>query len=166
MGRPMADQKISIAALLSEDLIRTQMAASDKVVMMEDLVQELCAVKAMKDPKGLLEQMLQREKGINTTLDSGLSLPHARIDGLTDIAAILGLLSKPLPDPKWEQSPIRAMFLFFSPNRPEAYSQQLQLLRSIALLFNEAFLDRLLASETPAQALALIRDQEATLARG
>jgi len=154
---------VSVAGLLSERLIRTGLAASGKADLMDALVRELCEVKRLSEPDKLLEQVLKREQGISTTLDTGLSLPHARIDGLPDVAAILGFPTKPISDPKIEDCPIRAMFLFFSPNRPEAYAQQLQLLRSIALLFDEAFLNQLVAAATPFEALELIRRQESSI---
>ena len=151
---------VSIAGLLSDRLIRTGLRSTDKGALMRYLVEELCAVKSIPHSGLLLDNILKREQGINTTLDTGLSLPHARVDGLPDTAAILGLPAEPVLDPKFDQSPIRAMLLFFSPNRPEAYAQQLQLLRSIALLFDGNFLDRLLTSATPAEALILIRREE------
>ncbi len=154
----------SIANLLSKDLIRVRLPQRDKQGLMKYLVQDLCTAKSLADSQQLLDVILKREVGgITTTLDSGLSLPHARIDGLAETTAILGLPSEPIPDPTQSEFPIRAMFLFFSPNRQEVYSQQLLLLRSIAMLFQNNFLDELLRATSPEQVLKLILDRETSI---
>lgn len=154
----------SVARLLSKDLIRIHLVYSDKNGLMEYLMRELCAVKALENPRLLREAMLKREsEGIATTLDTGLSLPHARIAGLKEVFAILGLLATPLADPRQADAPIRGMLLFFSPDLPEATSRHLYLLRSIALLFQDVFLDELVKAGSPEQALLLIQQREASL---
>ena len=152
---------VSIGGLLTEELVVFRPPAQNKEQLIETLVAKLCAVKGLGDPSPFFHKVLEREGGISTTLDTGLRLPHARVDGISDISTILGLLPQGLPDPKQPDLPIRAMFLFFSPTRQEAVRQHLQLLRSVAALFQAPFIDELLKSPDPAAVLQLIRSREA-----
>jgi PTS system nitrogen regulatory IIA component len=154
----------SIASLLNLNLIRIHLPQRDKNALMTQLVNDLCSVKSFANRQNLLHVMVQREKeGVATTLDTGLSLPHARIDGLAEPAAILGVPARPIADPLQPNLPIRAMFLFFTPNQTEAYGRQLRLLRSIAKLFRREFLDRLVGADSSEEILNMIVQQETSL---
>lgn len=162
-GEPVAGvtpKGVLISKVLNEELILVIDDLKDKNQVMDKLVNRLCKVRALGDPAPLLRKVLEREQGISTTLDTGLSLPHARVEGVPDIATILGLVPKGIPDPKQPELTIRAMFLFFSPSRQDAFTRHLHLLRSVSSLFQPAFIDALLGAGTPAKALELIRKQE------
>ncbi|MDE2291618.1 MAG: PTS sugar transporter subunit IIA, partial [Elusimicrobia bacterium] len=124
------------------------------------LVKELCSKASLGDPAPFLARVLEREQGISTTLDTGLAVPHARMDGISDIAAILGLVPQGLPDPKQPDLVIRAVFLFFSPNRQEAFTQHLHLLRGVSTLFQPPLIEALLGDPSPAAAMRAIRARE------
>lgn len=151
---------ISVGKLLTEELVLFLPDVKDKNQAIDKLVAKLCKVRDLGEPAPMLRKVLDREQGISTTLDTGLSLPHARVDDVQDIATILGLLPVGIPDPKQPELTIRAIFLFFSPNRQDAFTRHLHLLRSVSSLFQPAFIDQLLASQTPAKALEAIRKQE------
>jgi len=156
---PAAAAAIPISKLLTEELILFFPEAKEKSQVIDKLVNKLAKARGLGDPAPLLREVLRREQGISTTLDTGLSLPHARVD-VPDIAVILGLTPQGIPDPKQPDMTIRAMFLFFSPSRQEAFTRHLHLLRSVASLFQPAFIEQLLAAAAPAKALELIRKQE------
>ncbi len=158
---PAHSKQVWISRLLSEELILIRPPARDKDQLLRGLVDRLCSVRGLGDPAPLLAKVLEREQGISTTLDTGLSLPHARLDAASQIVAVLGLVPGGLIDPKQPDLPIRAMFLFFSPNKQEAFSRHLQLLRGVAALFQPPFLDQLLAQSSPSEVLELIRRKEA-----
>ena len=107
-----------------------------------------------------LFDQLEREQGISTTLDTGLSLPHARMDGIDGILAGMSILKTPIPDPKQADLTIRVVFLFFSPNKPEAFPLHLQLLRGVSSLFQPALIDQLTSAAGPAAALELVKKIE------
>ena len=64
------------------------------------------------------------------------------------------------PDPKQADLSIRVVFLFFSPNKREAFPLHLQLLRGVSSLFQPSLIDQLTAAAGPAEALALVRKIE------
>jgi hypothetical protein len=82
------------------------------------------------------------------------------MDGIDGILAGLAILKTPIPDPKQADLAIRVVFLFFSPNKPEAFPVHLQLLRGVSSLFQPALIDQLTAAAGPAEALALVRKIE------
>lgn len=156
-----ARKALSIGRILREDLVVTPPAGLDKDGLIAFLVKELCAKAGLGAPEAYLAKVLEREQGISTTLDTGLAVPHARMDNLPEICAILGLVPQGLPDPKHPDLAIRAVFLFFSPNRQEAFTQHLHLLRGVSQLFQPALIDAILRDPAPAAVVKAIRDKEA-----
>ncbi len=155
-----SSKNVSLSRILSEKLIIVSDNGLSKDKLIEHLVRELCVCRNLGDSAPFLSKVLEREKGISTTLDTGLAVPHARMDNLSEIAAVLALLPKGMADPKQPDLTIRAMFLFFSPNRQEAFTQHLHLLRGVSSMFQPAFIDEILKAENSAAVLRLIVSQE------
>lgn len=162
--RPSASpaKGVSIGRLIGEQSVVMIPPGQDKEQAVSLLVRRLCELQGLGEPGPFLAKILEREQGISTTLDTGLAVPHARMDGIASIAAVLGLLSHGLPDPKQPDLTIRAMFLFFSPNRQDAFTQHLHLLRGVSALFQASFIDELLKQGSPAAVAALIRSKESS----
>lgn len=159
---PPPRKALSIGRILREDLVVVPPPGLDKDGLIAFLVKDLCAKAGLGAPEGFLAKVLEREQGISTTLDTGLAVPHARMDNLPEICAVLGLVPSGLKDPKHPDLSIRAVFLFFSPNRQEAFTQHLHLLRGVSTLFQPALIDAILADPSPAAVLKAIRDKEAS----
>ena len=153
-------QGLKIAPLLSEDVILFPTSAEDKTSVLKALTAAVCRKAGLTDPERFLAKVEEREQGISTTLDTGLSLPHARMDGIEGILAGMAVLKAPISDPKQSDLPIRVVFLFFSPNKQEAFPLHLQLLRGVSSLFQPALIEKLTAAVGPAEALALVRKLE------
>lgn len=149
-----------ISRLLADELVVVVPKDLGKEQLVEMLVRRLCEHRSLGDPGPFLAKVLEREQGISTTLDTGLAVPHARMDGLESIVAILGLVPHGLQDPKAPDLVIRAMFLFFSPNRQEVFTQHLHLLRGVSALFQPDFIDVMLSAQSGAEAVRLIRVKE------
>jgi len=159
-GASAGTKKISVSLLLDEDLILLGPDGVDKDKMIGLLAERLCSKLELGEAKPFLAKVLEREQGISTTLDTGLAIPHARMDGLDRIVAAMGLVPKGMPDPKQPDLTIRAMFLFFSPNRQDSFSQHLHLLRGVSSLMQPEFIDQLLVDPSGAAVLKKIRQQE------
>lgn len=133
----------------------------DKNGLVELLVRKLCQDLELGDPQAFLTKVLEREQGISTTLDTGLSLPHARMDSIKNIVAALALVPHGIVDPAQNDLTIRLMFLFFSSNRSEMLPLHLQLLRGVSSLFQPAVIEKVSSAGTSAAALEIIRKVEA-----
>ena len=156
-----AAKGMKVSAILSEDTVLFPPEGHDKAAVLQSLAAAVCGKAGIGDWAVFLAKVQEREQGISTTLDTGLSLPHARMDGIPGILAGMAVLKKPIPDPKQPDLAIRVMFLFFSPNKQEAFPMHLQLLRGVSSLFQPALIDQLTASSGPAAALELIKKLEA-----
>lgn len=152
---------VRISEILSDKTVLISADGVDKNSLLEGLVGILAQKTGMPDAAGILAKVYEREQGISTTLDTGLSLPHVRLDGLKDIVAAMAIVPNGIPDPKQSDLTIRVMFLFFSPNKPESFPLHLQLLRGVSSLFQPAVIDQLVQAPTPEAALALIKSLEA-----
>ncbi|MBI5631199.1 MAG: PTS sugar transporter subunit IIA [Elusimicrobia bacterium] len=158
--KPGRGKAPSISQLLSEETVLFAQPEQDKNSLLESMVNLLCDKKGLPDRQALLHKVMEREQGISTTLDTGLSLPHARVDGLKQIAAAIAISPRGIADPKQADLLIRVMFLFFSPNHQEAFPIHLQLLRGVSSLFQTAFIAELSRASSSSQVLELIRRQE------
>lgn len=155
-----APKGLKIGPLLAEDVILFPAENQDKAAVLDALVQAVCKKAGRTDGADFLAKTLERESGISTTLDTGLSLPHARMDGIDGILAGMAVLKTPIADPNQADLTIRVVFLFFSPNKQEAFPLHLQLLRGVSSLFQPALIDQLTAAAGPAAALELIKKLE------
>jgi len=152
---------LKVASILTSDTILFPAAGQDKAAVLLALAAAVCEKAGISDWNSFLAKVQEREQGISTTLDTGLSLPHARMDGISNILAGMAILKKPISDPKQADLSIRVMFLFFSPNRQDAFPMHLQLLRGVSSLFQPPLIDQLAASSSPAAALELVKKLEA-----
>ena len=157
--RPARPGAVSVCALLSEKAVIID-GPSEKRALLQALVERSCEAHGVGDCEALVKKVLEREEGISTTLDTGLSLPHARLDNLAEFRAAIAICSRGIPDPKQPELKIRVMFLFFSPNKQEAFVHHLQLLRSVASLFQPELIDALTRAGSPKAALELIKAAE------
>ena len=156
-----AAKGLKVASILSYETIIFPSEGQDKAAVLQALAAAVCGKAGIADWAAFLAKVQEREQGISTTLDTGLSLPHARMDGITGILAGMAILKKPISDPKQTDLSIRVMFLFFSPNKQDAFPLHLQLLRGVSSLFQPALIDQLTASSGSAAALELIKKLEA-----
>ncbi len=152
---------LKVSSILGAETVLFPADGQDKTAVLQALAAAVCAKAGIVDSAPFLAKVQEREQGISTTLDTGLSLPHARMDGITNILAGMAILKKPIPDPKQPDLAIRIMFLFFSPNKQDAFPLHLQLLRGVSSLFQPALIDQLSAASGPAAALELVKKLEA-----
>ena len=159
-ARPAKAAPIRISDLIDAAVVLTPPAGQVKADVLEVLAGRLCERHGLGDPAPFVAKVREREQGISTTLDTGLSLPHARVDNLPRVVAGLAVCPSGIADPKQPDAAIRAMFMFFSPNRQDAFSQHLQVLRSVSTLFDAALIDAVCKAATPESILSILRAKE------
>jgi mannitol/fructose-specific phosphotransferase system IIA component (Ntr-type) len=158
-ARRFSSGNAQIGSLLTEETILLANHSIEKGTLIDSLIARICKSHNLSNREELSAKIREREQGISTTLDTGLSIPHARIDDLSELVAGLALIPQGTNDPRQPLPMIRLVFLFLSPNKREFYPQHLQVLRKVASLFQPDFIEALnLASA--AEALRLIRSKE------
>ncbi len=95
----------------------------------------------------VFKAILKREQGISTTLDTGLSIPHARLEGLDSFKAAVAVIPNGLKDDFGLQ--IKVVFLFLSPSGEQFFSEHLKLLAKLAEKFTPDFIEDLCKLNKP-----------------
>ena len=118
-----------------------------KKALVEKLVSCICEKNPSLNVEELLAAVLKREEGISTTLESALSIPHARVEDLDTFVGALAVMPKPIEDDYG--LPIKVMFLFFSPAGQPYFAKHLKLLASLSEKFTPEFVQELTTCTTP-----------------
>lgn len=147
-------EKICIADLVA-DRIFISPAGLAKEKLLEQLAKLVCQADSSLHLPDILQQILAREAELSTTLDSGLSIPHIRLESYDKILAALAVLPEPLADTGGQK--IQAVFLFITPVRSEFFQTHLRILSAAVELFSPARMERLSKCTTPQQVTELLR---------
>lgn len=145
--------KFKISSLLPAERVFRIEGKPAKAEVIERLTRAVCAGVPNLDADEVLAQVLKREKGISTTLDTGLSIPHARLEELEGFQAALAVLPQGIEDPSGPHLEIKAMFLFLSPARQAFFQQHLQILAALAEVFKPEFISALTTCQNARQVL-------------
>lgn len=149
-------EKIASGGLLTLDKILPVTGETDKKTLIFRLVQTACRGLARVDVAEAAAQVLKREEGLGTALETGLAIPHARLEELDDFAAAAAILYRPLADEKHPQKPTKVMFLFLSPDNPSFFKRHLQLLSFLAETFQPALVEELAGEQNPARVAEIL----------
>lgn len=117
-----------------------------KKELVEKLVRCICEKNPSLNTEEMLASVLKREEGISTTLESALSIPHARVEDLDAFLGALAVMPNPIEDDYG--LPIKVMFLFFSPAGQPYFAQHLKLLARLAEKFTPEFVQELTTCNT------------------
>ena len=150
----------SISRLLPPDRIFMVQGQPAKAEVIKRLVQAVCKDEPNLDADEVLTQVLKREEGISTTLDTGLSIPHARLEELDGFKAALAVLPSGIEEPAGPHLEIKAMFLFLSPAKQAFFQQHLQILASLAEVFKPDFIASLASCRDAQEAAQKIASKE------
>lgn len=149
--------KLGIVGLVSPEKVWLP----KKVPSQAELIARLSALACKHLPdisaKEVAAQVLKREQGIGTTLETGLGIPHARLEELTDFAAAVAVLPEPLITPTGAS--VRVMFLLLSPDETGFFSKHLQLLACLAEKFTYQFVEKICAQPDQAAVAALLNER-------
>jgi len=118
-----------------------------KKELVEKLVHSICDKNPSLDAGEMLAAVLKREEGISTTLESALSIPHARVEDLDAFLGAFAVMTSPIEDDYG--LPIKVMFLFFSPAGQPYFAQHLKLLARLSEKFTPEFVQELTTCTTP-----------------
>lgn len=151
---------MKLSQLLRPELVALPLRAGDKW----DAIRQLAAVGAASGaiPATLLEGVEQalvtRERSMTTGMEHGIAIPHAAVEGLDDVVAILGL-SDGIPFESLDGKDARIVVCLVIPRAKKLL--HIKTLAEIAkLLSREAVRGRLLECASSDEVLACLRDSE------
>ena len=145
------------AELLAPGRIRCKDPASSKKRALETGAQLLAAGVRSMSQMDVFEALTGRERLGSTGLGHGMALPHGRIPGLEAPIAACMTLAEPIDFDAPDRQRVDVLFLLLVPR--DCSSEHLQILASLAEMFNDPELrDALRAQTEPEDLLAVLED--------
>ena len=152
-SNPPAAAEASNVFSASEVLCRTSVAESE--ALFGELVRLLAAREKAIDPEPALRAVLDREAEAPTFIAPGVAMPHARLEGIDETFVAVATSEAGVRFPGGD-GPARLVILVLTPAcAPAAY---LRVAAAVGRrLQDPAFLDEIVAKETPAEVCAFFR---------
>jgi len=110
---------MDIGDLLARDGIVLRSGASSKRQALH-VVAEAAAQALGMDENRVMDALLEREALSSTGLGSGVAVPHARLEGLTQVRAVFVRLDAPVAYGAVDDRPVDLLFALFAPPRDGA----------------------------------------------
>ena len=111
-----------------------------KQEIVKQLINNICAGTDLNQEE-VFKAVTKREQGISTTLKYGLSIPHARLEGLTAFKYAVAVMPQGIKDDFDLQ--VKIIFLFLSPSGEQYFPEHLKLLAKLAETFTPAFIQEI-----------------------
>ena len=145
----------TIEKICLTDLIENRIFITDSNLPKEQIAGQLVKLICQADSrlvfKDVLQQILNREAELSTTLDSGLSIPHARLESFDRALAALAILHKPLQEINGQT--VKAIFLFITPVRSDFFQTHLRILSTAVEILSPTIMDKLSVCTSPESVL-------------
>jgi mannitol/fructose-specific phosphotransferase system IIA component (Ntr-type) len=152
---------MKLSELLTADLVLSPLEAADKWQAIEALARAASARHKWSSERlaRVLDGLTARERSMTTGMEHGIAIPHAAIDGLPQVVAVLGLSRGGVPFDALDRQPARIIVCLIIPRDKKLL--HIKTLAEIArLLSRPAVRARLLGAETSEEALDVIRQEE------
>ncbi|MFP4687524.1 MAG: PTS sugar transporter subunit IIA [bacterium] len=150
---------VSVAELLSEDLIEADLKATNREEVFERLVSDLADAGKVENPAEALQAIKEREDILSTGIGNGVAIPHAKTPAVDNLVAAFGRVKEGIDFQSLDGKPVHLIFLLISPQK-EAGLHVRALARISRMLKNIRFRNLLQDAETSEEILNIIRDQE------
>lgn len=150
-----------LSDLLHPDRVVHPLRATDKWEVIRQITRS--AVDAGALPAKLFdtvhEALVTREKSMTTGMENGIAIPHAAVDGIADVIAILGIAPEGVPFETLDGQPARIIVGLVIPREKKLL--HIKTLAEIAkLLGNAAIREELLATESAQQVVEIVRTRD------
>ncbi len=152
---------MKLSELITRDTVMLTLEAEDKWQAIAAMAQ------AMVDSGGLapgrLAQveaaLVAREESMTTGMEDGIAIPHAAVDDIVEVVAVLGIAPDGVPFETLDGQPARILVCLAIPRAKKL--QHIRTLAEIAKLLSRAPVrERLLGCDAPQQVLEAIAAEE------
>jgi len=152
-------EKLRILDFLNSSAIVTELAATTKKGVLEELVAILSRDGKVKDAKVTVDVLMEREKLGSIGIGQGIAIPHAKTDQAQEVIAAFGLSRRGVQFDALDGDPVHIFFLLVAP--PDAAALHLKALARISRLLKDKFFRQSLReTKTPTEILKLIKDED------
>jgi len=148
-----------ILALIAPEHIILELKGETK----EEIITELIDVLVVKDELINREQVLadvfEREKTMSTGMEHGIAIPHAKTDGISYNAVVVGIKKEGVNFDSMDGQPSRIFILIVSPKK--ASGLHMQFIAAVgSILRDEALREQVINAETVQDAADLLRKRK------
>lgn len=151
-----------MSEILKPQNIKLSLSSTTKSEAIGELVNLLAANGDIKDPKAVLDSVLDREATRTTGIGNGLAIPHGKCNGTSQLAMAIGRPSTPIDFQSIDGRPVTLIWLLTSP--PDKTGPHIHALARISRLMTiDKFRLALAAATSPQQLFDAIVQQEAAL---
>jgi fructose-specific phosphotransferase system IIA component len=121
MKKDLLDEKgrtsEDILSVICPDCICPDLKGETKEEIITELVDILAAQGKLRDRDEALKDVLQREKTMSTGMQHGIALPHAKTDGIADMAVAVGIKREGIDFESMDGEKSRLFILVVSPRK-------------------------------------------------
>ncbi|MDR0602497.1 MAG: cation:proton antiporter [Treponema sp.] len=143
-------------SLINEDAVITDLAGNTKEEIIAELVDLLDRGGKLGDRNMVLEDVMRREKTMSTGMEHGIALPHAKTDGVNDIAVAVGIKKTGVDFDALDGEKSRLFVLTVSPKKTSG--PHVQFLAAVAaLLKDEETREEMMGASSRDEVMFLLR---------
>lgn len=151
-----------LTEILKPSNIKVPLEAKVKTEAIAELIEVLAASGDVKDPKKVLEAVLERETTRTTGIGNGLAIPHGKTNGVSDLVMAIGKCATPIDFQSIDGRPVTLIWLLSSP--PDKTGPHIHALARISRLMTiDKFRVALAQAKTPDEVFQAIVQQESAL---
>lgn len=127
---------MKLASILTKERVLLGMDADERWQAIEELIDHLAARDLLggENREDILKSLHIREEQTSTGIGSGVAIPHAFSEKLSEVIAIFGRSEKGIDFDAIDNAPVKFILLFIVPKKD--YHLHLQALSAIAKMFN------------------------------
>ncbi|WP_421275940.1 PTS fructose transporter subunit IIABC [Aeromonas veronii] len=144
-----------ITTLINEHLINLDLKATRKEEVFTEMARLLASQGKVSDEQAFIKDLWAREELGNTGFEEGVALPHAKSAAVCNPAVAISISRNGIEYGAEDGKPSHIFFMIASPDG--GANHHIEVLAELsAKLIEEGFIAKLLAANTPADALALL----------
>jgi fructose-specific phosphotransferase system IIA component len=145
-----------LLTLIREDCISLELRGETKEELISELVDILALRGKLEDRDTVLSDVLKREKTMSTGMQHGIALPHAKTEGVKDIAVAVGIKKEGVDFESLDGEKSRLFILVVSPRKTSG--PHIRFLAAIGTVLNNEELRReVINARSKDRAAALLR---------
>lgn len=150
---------MKLSDLLTTSLIKVGLESEEKEEAFEEMVQLFVDAGQITDRDPALQAIFEREAKMSTGIGRWLGLPHGKIEEASGLLMALGVSTGGIEYDSLDGEPVYVMLMVFAEiGNPGPH---IEALAEISRLFSlPGFTSKVREAQTPAQILALIKQEE------
>lgn len=122
-------------SLISPDMIRVPIAASDRLGAIRELIELLGELGSVSNVESAIDITWAREQERTTGIGEGLAVPHGRCTCVSSLQLAIGIPANPIDFQSFDQKPVRLIVLVLSP--PDDTASHIQVLGGISRMMSD-----------------------------